>query len=236
MKKNIYLDGLKDGIPIALGYLAVSFSFGILAVKSGLSVFQSSLISGTNFASAGQFAGLQIIIASGTIIEMVLTELIVNLRYALMSISLSQKLDPNMSILKKCVIAFLNTDEVFAVAISKNKKLSFTYMVGLQTLPFFGWILGTLFGAIAGNVLPLLLTSALSISLYGMFVAIVLPVAKDSKYVLFTIFIALLLSILFYYLPIFDCISSGMSIIICTIVSSIFGAIFFPVDNEKEGK
>lgn len=236
MKKNIYLDGLKDGIPIALGYLAVSFSFGILAVKSGLSVFQSSLISGTNFASAGQFAGLQIIIVSGTIIEMVLTELIVNLRYALMSISLSQKLDPNMSILKKCVIAFLNTDEVFAVAISKNKKLSFTYMVGLQTLPFFGWILGTLFGAIAGNVLPLLLTSALSISLYGMFVAIVLPVAKDSKYVLFTIFIALLLSILFYYLPIFDCISSGMSIIICTIVSSIFGAIFFPVDNEKEGK
>lgn len=226
--------GLKDGIPIALGYLSVSFSVGIMAVSGGLSVFQGALMSLTNVTSAGQFAGIQIIAAGGTILELILTQFIINLRYALMSLSLSQKLSEKMTLWQRLVVAFANTDEIFAVAMSHGKSLTFPYMAGLQSLPIFGWTLGTVLGAVAGGVLPKPLGNALSVALYGMFVAVVVPVAKKVRPVLLVVIVAAALSCVIYYVPIFSGISAGISIIICTTVAAAVGAVLFPINGEKE--
>lgn len=231
---NEFKNGLKDGIPIALGYFAVSFSFGILAIKDGLSVFQAVLTSVTNVTSAGQFAGLQIIIAGGTILEVILTQLIINLRYGLMSLSLTQKLADDVGIWKRLIIAFANTDEIFAVAMGYFKEVTFPYMLGLQILPILGWGGGTFAGAVASGLLPKSVCSALSLALYGMFVAIVVPVAKKSKSVLFVVCVAALFSILLYYVPIFHFISTGISIVICTVAAAAIGAIVAPVKKKGE--
>lgn len=233
MTKQAFKEGLKDGIPIALGYFSVSFSFGILAVTGGLSIFQAALTSLTNVTSAGQFAGLQIIIACGTLPEMVLTQLIINLRYALMSLSLSQKLSPKMRFWQRLVIAFANTDEIFAVAIAHNQALTFPYMIGLQLLPIIGWTAGTAAGAAAGNLLPGAVTSALSVALYGMFIAIVIPAARKARPVLFVAILAVVLSCVLYYVPVFSGISPGISIIISTVIAAGAGAVFFPLHEEK---
>lgn len=233
MKQQEFKKGLKDGVPIALGYFSVSFSFGILAVTGGLGIFQATLTSLTNVTSAGQFAGLQIIIASGTLLEMVLTQFIINLRYALMSLSLSQKLSPKVRFWQRLVIAFANTDEIFAVAIAHNKALTFPYMIGLQLLPILGWTAGTAAGAAAGNILPDAVTNALSVALYGMFIAIVIPAARKARPVLFVAILAMVLSCILYYVPVFSGISAGISIIISTIIASAVGAIFFPVHEEN---
>lgn len=230
--KEHFANGVKDGVPIALGYLSVSFSIGIMALASGFSVFQGAFMSLTNVTSAGQFAGIAVIASGGTILELILTQLIINLRYALMSLSLSQKLPENMSLWKRIIIAFANTDEIFAVAISHSKSLTFPYMVGLQSLPIIGWTLGTVLGAIAGQILPSAISSALSVALYGMFIAIVVPIAAKIRPVLWVVTIAALLSCVIYYLPLFSGISTGMSIIICTILASMIGALFFPVSQE----
>ena len=224
--------GLKDGVPIALGYFSVSFSFGILALAGGLSVFQAGLTSLTNVTSAGQFAGLQIIIAGGAMVEMVLTQLIINLRYALMSLSLSQKLDASVTFWQRLMIAFANTDEIFAVAMAYQKDVTFIYMLGLQSLPILGWTAGTVVGAVAGSILPDAVTSALSVALYGMFIAIVIPVAKKVRPVLFAALLAGAMSCVLYYVPVFSGISAGVSIIICTVAASVVGAILFPVHEE----
>ena len=215
---NEFKNGLKDGIPIALGYFAVSFSFGILAIKGGLSVFQAVLTSVTNVTSAGQFAGLHII----------------NLRYGLMSLSLTQKLADDVGIWKRLIIAFANTDEIFAVAMGYFKEVTFPYMLGLQILPILGWGGGTFAGAVASGLLPKSVCSALSLALYGMFVAIVVPVAKKSKSVLFVVCVAALFSILLYYVPIFHFISPGISIVICTVAAAAIGAIVAPVKKKGE--
>ena len=185
--------GIKDGIPIAIGYFSVSFSFGIIAVKQGISVLQAVLTSASNITSAGQFAGLQIIVAGGTILEMILTQFIVNLRYALMSLSLSQKLDKNVSIKQRLIMAFANTDEIFAAAMAHNKAVTMPYMAGLQSLPVLGWTFGTAVGAVAGDLLPASLCSALGLALYGMFVAIVVPAARKSVPVMVTVFLAIVI-------------------------------------------
>lgn len=234
IQMNEFKNGLKDGIPIALGYFAVSFSFGILALKGGLSVFQAVLTSITNVTSAGQFAGLQIMIAGGTLVEVILTEIIINLRYGLMSLSLTQKLADDVGIKERLVIAFANTDEIFAVAMGHFKAVTFRYMLGLQILPVLGWGAGTFAGAVACDLLPKSICSALSLALYGMFVAIVVPVAKKSKSVLFVVFLAAFLSILLYYVPVFDVISTGISIVICTVAAAAIGAIVAPVREKGE--
>lgn len=234
MKKQDFQQGLRDGIPIALGYFSVSFSFGILALGGGLTIFQAALTSLTNVTSAGQFAGLQIIIAGGTLLEMVMTQLIINLRYALMSLSLSQKLDGNVTFWQRLVIAFANTDEIFAVAMGRQKSLTFPYMAGLQILPILGWTAGTAIGAAAGSMLPASVNSALSVALYGMFIAVVIPAAKKARPVLVTAALAMALSCLLYYVPAFDGISAGVSIIICTVAASAAGAVLFPVDAGGE--
>lgn len=231
MKKE-FSNGLRDGIPIALGYFSVSFSFGILAMGGGLTIFQAALTSITNVTSAGQFAGLQIIIAGGTLLEMVMTQFIINLRYALMSLSLSQKLSEKVTFWQRLVIAFANTDEIFAVAMNHGKSLTFPYMAGLQILPVLGWTAGTAVGAAAGSILPRSVNSALSVALYGMFLAVVIPAAKKVRPVLIVAILAMALSCMLYYLPIFSGISAGVSIIICTVAASAIGAVLFPVHEE----
>jgi predicted branched-subunit amino acid permease len=236
MKRQDFQYGLRDGVPIALGYFSVSFSFGIMALKGGLSVLQAAVTSLTNMTSAGQFAGLQIIIAGGTLLEMAATQLIINLRYALMSLSLSQKLSGNVTLWQRFIIAFANTDEIFAVAMSHNRELTFSYMVGLQILPIIGWTSGTACGAVAGSMLPAAINSALSVALYGMFLAVVIPAAKKTRPVLLMALLAAAISCILYYVPLFQGISAGMSIIICTVAASVVGAIVFPVKEEGGAK
>ena len=236
MKRQDFQYGLRDGVPIALGYFSVSFSFGIMALKGGLSVLRAAITSLTNMTSAGQFAGLQIIIAGGTLLEMAATQLIINLRYALMSLSLSQKLSGNVTLWQRFIIAFANTDEIFAVAMSHNRELTFSYMVGLQILPIIGWTSGTACGAVAGSMLPAAINSALSVALYGMFLAVVIPAAKKTRPVLLMALLAAAISCILYYVPLFQGISAGMSIIICTVAASVVGAIVFPVKEEGGAK
>ncbi len=227
--------GLKDGLPIAIGYFSVSFSFGILALQQGLTIFQSVLTSLTNITSAGQFAGLQIIVAGGTILEMILTQFIINLRYALMSLSLSQKLDKKVTLWQRFIMAFANTDEIFAVAMSHQKSLTMSYMAGLQLLPVFGWTAGTGVGAVASSLLPDSLCSALNLALYGMFVAIVVPVARKARPVMCVVLIAIVLSCIFYYVPLFQSISGGIAVILATVIAASVGAWLFPVPaSEKD--
>jgi len=229
MKKD-FIQGLRDGVPIMAGYFAVSFSFGILAMQGGLSVIQAALTSLTNMTSSGQFAGLQIIAAGGTLIELILTQVIINMRYSLMSLALSPKLDKKIKLWQRLLIAFANTDEIFAVAMSRERSLSFPYMVGLQLLPIFGWTAGTATGAIAGNLLPAALTAALGIALYGMFIAVVVPVARRSRPVLLSAFIAITISSILYVLKV----SAGISIIISTVAASALMAFLRPIEGGVE--
>ena len=229
MKKD-FIQGLRDGVSIMAGYFAVSFSFGILAMQGGLSVIQAALTSVTNMTSSGQFAGLQIIVAGGTLIELILTQVIINMRYSLMSLALSPKLDKKIKLWQRLLIAFANTDEIFAVAMSRERSLSFPYMVGLQLLPIFGWTAGTATGAIAGNLLPAALTAALGIALYGMFIAVVVPVARRSRPVLLSAFIAITISSILYVLKV----SAGISIIISTVAASALMAFLRPIEGGVE--
>lgn len=230
-----FKQGLKDGLPIAIGYFSVSFSFGILALQQGLTIFQSVLTSLTNITSAGQFAGLQIIVAGGTILEMILTQFIINLRYALMSLSLFQKLDKKVTLWQRFIMAFANTDEIFAVAMSHQKSLTMSYMAGLQLLPVLGWTAGTGVGAVASSLLPDSLCSALNLALYGMFVAIVVPVARKARPVMCVVLIAIVLSCIFYYVPLFQSISGGIAVILATVIAASVGAWLFPVPaSEKD--
>ncbi|MDY5649157.1 MAG: AzlC family ABC transporter permease [Lachnospiraceae bacterium] len=228
--KNDFIQGLRDGMPIMAGYFAVSFSFGIMAVKGGLSVFQAAFISMTNMTSAGQFAGLQVIAAGGTVAELILTQLIINLRYALMSLSLSQKLSEGITFRQRLVIAFANTDEIFAVAMAHAGSLKFMYMVGLQILPILGWTAGTAIGAAAGSVLPAALTSALGVALYGMFIAVVVPAARRVRPVLATALLAVGFSCILYILHV----SAGVSIILCTVAASAVMAFIRPLEGGME--
>lgn len=229
--KSEFKQGLKDGIPIALGYLSVSFSIGIMVLAGGMSVFQGALMSLTNVTSAGQFAGIRIIVASGTILELVMTEFIINLRYALMSLSLSQKLSDKVSFWQRLVIAFANTDEIFAVAMAHQKSLTFPYMVGLQSLPIVGWVSGTVLGAVAADLMPASLSTAMGVALYGMFIAIVIPAAKKARPVLIVSALAVIFSCILYYVPIFNNVSDGISIIIATVLAAGIGSVLFPVSD-----
>ncbi len=231
--------GIRHGIPIALGYLSVSFSFGIMGARGGLSVLQTVLISMTNVTSAGQLAGLELMLASAPLYEMALTQLIINLRYALMSLSLSQKLDKSMTTLHRMVFAFCNTDEVFAVASGQSGDVGKSYLYGLILTPYFGWAIGTALGAAAGSLLPAIVRDALGVAIYGMFIAIVIPPSRKNKAVLTAVVLAGVLSCLFYYLPrLFSFlpeISSGFTIIICAVAVSAFCAWKFPIETEESG-
>ena len=230
--KSQFKKGLLHGIPIALGYLSVSFGFGIMAVRSGLSVFSAVMISVTNLTSAGQAAGVEIIAAAGTLVEMALTQLIINIRYSLMGISLSQKLDKSFTVPHRLIASYGITDEIFAVASAQIHPVTPAYMYGLILISFLGWSTGTFLGAAAGEVLPLAVTNAMGIVLYGMFIAIIIPPSRKQKSVLSAVVIAAVFSILFRY--VLTAVSSGFAIIISACAAAAAAALLFPVKEEAE--
>lgn len=224
--------GLRDGLPICLGYFAVSFAFGIFAVSSGLSILEAVLISAFNLTSAGQIAAVPIIAAGGGLIELALSQLVINSRYALMSVSLSQRLGGSVKTADRFLIAYANTDEIFAVSVSKEQPVGRKFMFGLILPPFLGWTLGTLLGAFAGNILPAILVCALEIAIYAMFIAIVVPAAKDSGKVAAASLLAVGLSCVFYFVePIKEHLSK-FSIIIIAVAVSAFMALVAPIPDE----
>ncbi len=231
--KNSFIRGLKSGIPIGLGYLSVSFSFGIMAVSMGFHWWQAVIISMVTVTSAGQLAGIGIMVNPGQYIEMLISQLTVNVRYSFMAISLSQKTDSKFRGLYRWLLGFFITDEIFAVA-SNEESVSRSFFTGLSLIPWLGWTMGTLTGALLGNILPDELMSALCIAIYGMFVAIIAPKAKKSLSLLIVVAIALVLSCIFYYAPVLNEISSGVSISVCAILAALIGAFIFPVKEEAE--
>ena len=236
MQRNLFIRGLRHGIPIALGYLSVSFAFGIQAVQAGLSPFQALLISMTNVTSAGQLAGIELIAAGAGLTEMALTQLTINLRYALMSISLSQRLDGSMGTLQRLIFSFCNTDEIFAVASAQPERLNKAYCYGLMIGPWLGWSLGTILGAVAGSLLPEFFRTALGIAIYGMFLAIILPPSRKSRPVRIVVLVSAALAVAFRYLPGLDRVPAGYVIICCAVAAACLGALLFPVEEEGEGK
>ena len=235
---KLFLKGVRHGLPIGLGYLSVSFAFGMQCVSSGLSVVQALLISMTNLTSAGQLAGLQVMIAQSSLIEMAMTQFIINLRYALMGLSLSQKLGPTMNTPRRMFFSFSNTDEIFAVASSQPEKLHHHYLYGLMLMPYIGWSLGTFLGAAAGQILPEFVCGALGIAIYGMFLAIILPPARKEKPVRIVVLIAIAISLCFNYLPPLKTVSGGFVVIICAVAAASVGALLFPVKDAapSDGK
>ena len=224
-----FLRGIADGIPIALGYLSVSFGFGILAVRSGLSVAAAVTVSAVNLTSAGQDAGVAIIAAGGSYLEMALTQLIINLRYGLMGLSLSQKLDDTFTTPRRLLVSYGITDEIFAVASAQPGRITAKYMYGMILISTLGWSLGTFLGAAAGQLLPSSLSSAMGLVLYAMFLAIIIPPARKSRAVLAVVITAALCSLLFHY--VLTMISGGFAIILSAVLSAAVGALVFPVEE-----
>lgn len=229
---NNYKRGLAAGIPIALGYLSVSFTFGITAVSYGLSWWQALIISMATVTSAGQFAGIGLMIHPGQYFQMLISQITINIRYSFMSISIAQKADNKFKGIYRWILGFMMTDEIFAVA-SQEESVTRSFFAGLATLPYIGWAVGTLIGSILGSILPDRLMSALSLAIYGMFVAIVVPEMKKSRPVIFVVILSLLLSCAFYYIPLLSKISSGITITVVAVVSAVIGAILFPVADEE---
>ena len=234
MKWNEYRTGVSRGLPVGMGYFSVSFGFGAMAVSQGLRVFDATLISLTNVTSAGQFAGLTVIVAMATLWELILTQLIINSRYALMSLALSQRMGSRIGVLPRLAIAFFNTDEIFALAMAEKKPLTVPFLLGLGLTPIIGWTTGTLCGALAGSVLPLMVRTALGVMLYGMFIAIVVPPARQEKPVLVTVAVAIALSCLFAWAPVLNQLSPGLAIVVCTVAAAAFCAWKFPIREEAK--
>ena len=231
-----YTMGVRRGLPVGMGYLSVSFGFGTLAASQGIRVLDALAISATNLTSAGQFAGLTLILAAAGLWEVVLTQIIINSRYALMSLALSQRMGEKIGFLPRLLIAFFNTDEIFALAMSRMEPLTVPYLLGLGLLPFIGWTGGTLLGALAGSVLPLSIRTALGVMLYGMFVAIVIPPAKKERAVLAAVVLALGISSLLAWVPAFQRISAGIAIVISTVAAASVCAVLFPIPDEEEAE
>ncbi len=231
----MFRKGLRDGIPIALGYLAVSFAFGMMAAEGGIPVFEATLISALNVTSAGQFAGLEILLTGGTVLEMMLTQLVINLRYSLMSVSLSQKLDRSVKFPHRFLIACGVTDEIFGIASTHPGKIRASYCYGAMCVAIPGWVCGTALGAAAGAVLPGALTSALSVAIYGMFLAIIIPPAKTDRVVLFVVLLSMGVSCAFTFIPVLNRVSTGFVIIITAVLVSALAAFLRPIPTEEEG-
>lgn len=228
-----YKKGLKDGISIALGYLSVSFAFGVTAVSLGVPEFIALIISMTNLTSAGQLAGVVIIASLGTVAEIILTQLVINARYFLMSLTLTQKLDKKFTLLDRLLCSIGITDEIFAVAVMNDKPVTRNYLLGLMTLPYLGWSCGTLLGAVLGGILPQIIVNALNIALYAMFIAIVVPTAMQNKKVIPVVIISVALSCAFTFIPVLNNVNSGIVYVVSALIASIIGALVFPIDTNN---
>lgn len=229
-----YIRGIRNGFPIFLGYLPVSFTFGFMAVSGGFPVWLAVIMSITNLTSAGQFAGTNLILAGAGYLEIGLTTFVINLRYMLMSLALSQKLDQKIPLWKRMIFSFGITDETFVVASTQPGNLTNGYMLGLITLPFIGWSIGTLLGGCISTLLPVTLQNAMGIGLYAMFIALIIPASRESKKILLVVLLAIGCNCLLKYIPIFAVISSGFRIIIVTFIAAGIGAIAFPKTYEEE--
>lgn len=236
MKRQDLIDGIKDGMPIALGYFSVSVAFGVSAVQSGVPYWGATLISLTNLTSAGQKAGVDVMAAGGSILLIVLTTLIINLRYFLMGISMSQKVESRMPIWQRLMVAFGITDEIYAMSMNRKSDLSAAYMAGLIIPPIFGWTGGTLLGSVATGFMPAVLADAMGIALYGMFIAVIVPPSKSNKNVLLAVLLAIGMSVSFTLLPYIKELSSGWAVIIITVAVSAFMATICPVKEDKNNE
>lgn len=233
MDIKVFKEGFKDGIPIGLGYFAVSFSLGIVASNAGLSAIQGAIASLFTAASAGEYAGFMVIASNASYAQMVLMSIIASLRYLLMSTVLSQKCDEDLSIVHRLLLSFYITDELFGITIARKGKLNPYYTYGAIIPAVSLWTIGTALGVIAGNILPLRIVSALSVALYGMFIAIIIPPSKKDKYILIGVISSFLLSYLSsYYIPYIKDLSSGTRTIILTILISTVLALLAPRKEE----
>lgn len=232
--KLIFAKGIRDGIPIALGYFAVSFTLGIAAKNAGFTPLQAMIVSFTNNASAGEFAGFTLIQANAGYLELAIMMLVTNARYLLMSCALSQKLDSSVSFLHRMLIGYDVTDEIFGICVSVPGKLNPLYAYGAIAVAIPGWSIGTYLGVLMGNILPDNIVSALSVGLYGMFIAIIIPPARKNRVLAGLITVSMLLSLAFTKLPLLSGIPSGTRIIILTILLSAAAALLFPIKEETD--
>ena len=232
--RKIFCDGMRDGFPIALGYFAVSFSLGIAARHAGFTPMQGFLASLLNNASAGEYAAFTLVAAQATYLEVAIITLIANARYLLMSCALAQKFSPGTPFFHRLIIAYDVTDELFGITIARPGILNPYYTYGAILLAAPAWAGGTACGIIAGNALPLRAVSALSVALYGMFLAIIIPPARKSKIVAALVAISFALSFVCNYLPGVSSLSEGTRTISLTVIISGAAAILFPVKQADE--
>ena len=229
-------EGLRDGVPIALGYLAVSFSLGIAARKVGLDAVQGFFASLFNNASAGEYAGFAVIGAGGSLLEMAVVMLVANARYLLMSCSMAQRFSPDTPIIHRVLVGFDLTDELFGIAIARPGEVDPYYSYGAMVVALPGWAFGGMAGVIAGSVLPERIVSALSVALFGMFLAIIIPPARKSRVVAGLVLAGFATSALFAWAPLLSGLSEGVRTIILTVALSALAAALFPVDEKDAGE
>lgn len=229
-----FVRGMRDGIPICLGYFAVSFALGIAGRGVGMNAVQAFVMSLTMVASAGQFAAITLIGAGAGIIEMITTTIVVNLRYLLMSCSLTQKLSPETKLLHRLALSYCMTDEIFGLSISVDGFLRPVYTYGITMISVSGWCLGTVLGVVAGNILPALVTNALGVAMYGMFLAIIIPPAKENHFLGALVAVSMAASGLFSILPYLKAISSGFRVIILTILIAGIAAVIHPIEEPGD--
>lgn len=233
-KNNWFLKGMKDGAPIAMGYFAVSFTMGITARKAGFTVPQASLMSALMLASAGQFAGIGMVAAGAGFLEMIVTTVVVNMRYLLMSSALSQKVRRDVPFFHRFFMSYVVTDEIFGISMAVDGKLNPSYMYGAASVAAPGWVLGTCMGALLGMIMPARVMSAMNVAIYGMFLAIVIPPSRKSKIIAGVVAVSMAVSLAFQVLPVLGQISSGFRIIILTVLIAGGAAVLFPVHEETE--
>lgn len=234
--KTAFRNGIKDGIPIALGYFAVAFTLGIAAKNAGFTALQAMVVSATNLASAGQYAGFTMVREAATYVETALMILVANARYMLMSSSLSQKFSESTRFFHRLFVGYGVTDEIFAISVSVPGKLNPFYSYGAMAVAIPGWSIGTFLGVLMGNLLPGRVVSALSVGLYGMFIAIIFPPARKNKVILGLVIISMVMSAVLEYAPYLSLIPAGTRIILLTVIISAAAAILFPVSGDPYGE
>ena len=230
--KQAFRNGLRDGFPIATGYFAVAFTLGIAARNAGFTALQTFVSSMTNLASAGQYAGYVVVASGASYFQMALMILVANARYMLMSSALSQKFDSSTPFIHRFLVGYSVTDEIFGIAVNVPGKLNPVYVYGAMLLSVPGWSFGSYFGVLLGNALPANVVSALSVGLYGMFIAIIIPPARKDRLILNLVIISMVASGIFEWAPIVSQIPAGMRVIILTVIIASVAAILFPVKDD----
>ena len=235
-KKSLFLEGVRDGIPICLGYFAVAFSLGIAMRNVGMTPFQGFMFSLLNLASAGEYAAVQVIAVGGSYLEIALVTLVTNARYLLMSTVLSQKFSEKTPTLSRLLVGYGVTDELFGITINRKGPIEPFYNYGAYSVSAPGWALGTALGILAGTLLPARIVSSLSVALFGMFLAIIIPAAKNDRVVFGVVVVSFVLSALSKYFSYFQKLSAGTQVIILTVLISSVCALLFPHEESEDEK